>query len=41
MRLDWQGDVKLDESWRQSLSPEDLQTFARVAGDLNRRYGYA
>ena len=41
MRLDWQGDVKLDESWRQALGPEDLRTFERVAGDLNRRYGYA
>ena len=41
MRLDWQGDVKLDESWREALGEAELTTFDRVAGDLNRRYGYA
>lgn len=40
MRLDWQGDISLDERWREALGPEDLRTFERVAGALNHRYGY-
>jgi hypothetical protein len=40
MRLDWQGDIRLDESWRSELRPEHLREFQGVAGDLNRRYGY-
>jgi len=39
MRLK-QGRIALDEQWREALSPEDLATFERIAGDLNRRYGY-
>lgn len=40
MRLDWKGDVSLDERWREVLTPDDLRVFDRVAGELNRRYGY-
>ena len=40
MRLDWQGDINLDERWRTELNPELLPAFAAAAGDLNRRYGY-
>lgn len=34
------GRIALDEQWRTALSPEDLATFERVAGRINRRYGY-
>lgn len=40
MRVGTSSVVQLDESWRQSLSPEDLRVFERVAGAINRRYGY-
>jgi Sulfotransferase family len=40
MRLDWQGDIRLDESWRKELGPEQLRDFDAEAGELNRRYGY-
>jgi hypothetical protein len=39
MRLK-QGRIALDEQWREALSPEDLATFDRIAGNVNRRYGY-
>lgn len=32
--------VRLDERWRRVLTPSDLQAFDRVAGALNRRFGY-
>jgi hypothetical protein len=32
--------VRLDERWRRVLTPSDLQAFDRVAGSLNRRFGY-
>jgi hypothetical protein len=35
------GDVRLDERWRRVLTSADLQAFDRVAGPLNRRFGYA
>jgi hypothetical protein len=41
MRLKSGSDIRLDERWRKELSPEDLATFDEVAGDLNRKYGYA
>jgi hypothetical protein len=41
MRLDTTSEVRLDDRWRSALSPTDLCTFAAVAGDLNRHYGYA
>ena len=40
MRLDRTEAIRLDERWRGHLSPEDLQSFDAVAGDLNRRNGY-
>lgn len=40
MRFDTTSEIRLDERWRTHLSAADLETFDRVAGDLNRRYGY-
>ncbi len=40
MRLDWDGSVKLDERWKQVLTKEDLDTFDRIAGSMNRKLGY-
>jgi hypothetical protein len=40
MRLDTTSAIRLDERWKTHLSGEDLETFDRVAGHLNRRYGY-
>ncbi len=40
MRLKSSGEIQLDEKWRTALTPADLATFDRVAGDLNRQYGY-
>jgi hypothetical protein len=40
MRLDVTSEVTCDERWKGSLSPQDLREFDRVAGTLNRRYGY-
>jgi hypothetical protein len=33
-------EIVSDERWRTMLTPTDLETFNRVAGKLNRRYGY-
>jgi hypothetical protein len=41
MRLDVTSHVRLDERWRSVLGPDALRTFDAVAGDLNRRLGYA
>lgn len=41
MRLDTQSEIRLDERWREALAASDLNTFASVAGSLNRRLGYA
>jgi hypothetical protein len=40
MRLDSSVDVRLDDRWRSTLSPRDLEVFDSVAGELNRRLGY-
>lgn len=40
MRLDSSRQIRLDERWRQTLAPRDLQVFDSVAGDMNRRLGY-
>jgi len=40
MRLSSTSEVRLDEKWRQSLTEEDLAIFEKIAGDLNRSYGY-
>ncbi len=41
MRLDTTDKIDLDERWRDVLTVKQLMTFDRVAGRLNRRYGYA
>jgi hypothetical protein len=41
MRFDTTSEIRLDERWKTHLTPEDLKTFDRIAGDLNRQYGYA
>jgi len=40
MRLDWTGEVELDERWKVHLNKEDLRTLESVAGEMNRNYGY-
>jgi hypothetical protein len=40
MRLDSTSEIRLDERWREVLDDADLKAFTRVAGDLNKRYGY-
>lgn len=41
MRLDTTSTIRLDERWKTHLTPDDLATFDRIAGDLNRSYGYS
>ncbi len=40
MRLDSSPEIRLDERWRQHFGINDLAVFDRIAGNLNRRYGY-
>jgi hypothetical protein len=40
MRLRSTSEIVLDEKWKSTLTAADLQTFDRLAGDLNRRYVY-
>jgi hypothetical protein len=40
MRLDDDNEISLDERWREVLDVSDLAVFDRVAGRLNKRYGY-
>lgn len=40
MRLRDSSGIRLDERWKTALSPDDLATFDRLAGDWHRRYGY-
>lgn len=40
MRLRGTSEIRLDEKWKATLTPTDIETFQRLAGDLNRRYGY-
>ena len=40
MRLKSTSEIRLDERWRTQLSAEDLAVFDRVAGPMNRKYGY-
>jgi hypothetical protein len=40
MRLRGAQAVRVDETWRQELKDADRLTFERIAGRLNRRYGY-
>lgn len=32
--------IRIDNRWRTELTPKDLDAFERVAGPLNRVYGY-
>jgi hypothetical protein len=41
MRLDSDGQIRLDDRWMSVLSPRDLHLFDSVAGDMNGRLGYA
>ncbi len=41
MRLDTTSEIRLDERWREALTQSDLRTLDAVAGEMNRRYGYA
>lgn len=41
MRLDGTSEIRVDHRWRQALSEAELESFAAVAGPLNRRLGYA
>lgn len=41
MRLKSGSDIRQDERWRTALSKEDLAVFDEVAGEMNRKYGYA
>lgn len=40
MRLDATSAIRLDERWKSVLNPDELRTFDRVAGEMNRKYGY-
>ncbi len=40
MWLKSSGAIRLDEKWRSDLGVETLSAFEKVAGELNRRYGY-
>jgi len=41
MRLDATSEIRLDERWRKVLTASQLNTFERVAGDVNRHHGYS
>lgn len=41
MRLGNSTSIQLDEKWRTALSPQDIGTFERMAGTINRELGYA
>jgi hypothetical protein len=40
MRLKSTSEIRLDERWRKTLSDADLAIFDKVAGRMNRKYGY-
>ena len=40
MRMDSTSEISLDERWKSHLKSHDLLEFDKVAGDLNRSYGY-
>ena len=40
MRFDASSEIRLDDRWKTQLSSESLEIFDRVAGNLNRQYGY-
>jgi hypothetical protein len=40
MRTQTTAEIRLDERWRDQLTPADLRAFDAIAGRMNRRYGY-
>jgi len=40
IRLNFAGDIRVDDRWRREFDREQLDAFERRAGDLNRKYGY-
>lgn len=40
MRMDSTSEIHLDERWKSHLSDDDLRVFDKIAGTLNRSYGY-
>lgn len=40
MRLSGVQTISLDESWRRELDGDELAYFEKVAGKMNRRFGY-
>jgi hypothetical protein len=40
MRLDTTSRISLDQRWKSVLTEEELHSFDRVAGEMNRRYEY-
>ena len=40
MRLEATTEIRLDDQWKTVLTTEQLADFERVAGDVNREYGY-
>lgn len=40
MRLSSTSEIRLDESWKQALTPEQMATIDQLVAPLNRRYGY-
>ncbi|MCC7293824.1 MAG: sulfotransferase [Phycisphaerales bacterium] len=40
MRLSASGEIRLDEKWRSTMTPESIRVFEDMGGAINRRYGY-
>ncbi len=40
MRLSSTSEIRLDESWKQGLTPEQIAAITGLIAPLNRRYGY-
>ena len=40
MRLSSTSEIRLDESWKQALTAEQMTTIDQLVAPLNRRYGY-
>jgi hypothetical protein len=40
MRLSSTSEIRLDEGWKQALTPEQITAIDRFIAPLNRRYGY-
>lgn len=40
MRLGNRSEIKLDERWKSMLTEDQIREIDRIAGSLNRRYGY-